>query len=63
VLASDGVIDIFGGGEGLGAFVAESRTQNPQELAEAVLDYCVRADRLAPHDDMTVISARIFARR
>ncbi|MDR3318327.1 MAG: SpoIIE family protein phosphatase [Clostridiales bacterium] len=60
VLASDGILDAIGGGEGLADCVNGMHTVNPQELASDILDRAMRIDKLAPHDDMTVITARIF---
>lgn len=60
ILATDGVTDVFADSESFRQFVAQKATLNPQELADAILKHCVKADKNLPHDDMSVIAARIF---
>ncbi|GHU99187.1 hypothetical protein FACS1894211_04160 [Clostridia bacterium] len=60
VLTSDGVTDEFGAQTDYLNLVNNIRTLNPQTLADEVLGYCVKKDKDAPHDDMTVLAARIY---
>jgi len=61
VLTSDGVTDVFPQVSDYSDFINNDRTLNPQMLADGLLARCVKLDRDAPHDDMTVLAARIYA--
>ncbi|HEY8423558.1 MAG TPA: SpoIIE family protein phosphatase [Clostridia bacterium] len=60
ILSTDGVTDVFNDFESYKSFVESINTANPQVMADAILDYCLKADKSAPHDDMSVICARVF---
>jgi stage II sporulation protein E len=60
ILSTDGVTDVFKDFGSYKAFVDSINTLNPQVMADTILDYCVKADKSAPHDDMSIICARIF---
>ncbi|MDR1093304.1 MAG: SpoIIE family protein phosphatase [Clostridiales bacterium] len=61
VLTSDGVTDVFASQADYLNLINNIRTANPQTLAGDVLKFCVKRDKDAPHDDMTVLAARIYA--
>ncbi|HEY8389888.1 MAG TPA: SpoIIE family protein phosphatase [Clostridia bacterium] len=60
ILSTDGVTDVFGDEQNYKAFIESVNTSNPQVLADEIMNYCIKADKSAPHDDMSVICARIF---
>lgn len=60
ILSTDGITDVFGDCENYKAFINSINTSNPQVLADEIMNYCIKADKNAPHDDMSVICARIF---
>ena len=60
ILSTDGVTDVFADTENYKAFVNSINTSNPQVMADEIMNYCIKADKNAPHDDMSVICARIF---
>lgn len=60
ILSTDGITDVFKDFESYKSFVESINTTNPQVLADEILNYCVKADKSAPHDDMSVICARVF---
>ncbi|HEY8444234.1 MAG TPA: SpoIIE family protein phosphatase [Clostridia bacterium] len=60
ILSTDGITDVFKDFESYKSFVESINTTNPQVMADTILDYCVKADKSAPHDDMSVICARVF---
>jgi stage II sporulation protein E len=60
ILSTDGITDAFKDFASYKSFVESINTANPQVLADEILNYCVKADKSAPHDDMSVICARVF---
>lgn len=60
VLATDGVCDVFNSSDDFIDAVNTYDTMNPQSLANKIVDHCVEADRFCPHDDMTVLCARLY---
>ncbi len=60
VLNTDGITDVFQSEQDYVNFLNNVRTANPQTLCNELLEYAVKADRHAPHDDMSVLAARIF---
>lgn len=60
IMGTDGITDVYEGPEEYRSFVNGIATVNPQILADEILNYCVKSDKSAPHDDMSVICARIF---
>lgn len=60
ILSTDGITDVFNDFVTYKNFVDSINTTNPQVMADTILDYCLKADKSAPHDDMSVICARIF---
>jgi serine/threonine protein phosphatase PrpC len=61
VLTSDGITDVFPSQAEYLNLINNIRTVNPQTLADDVLKFCVKSDKDAPHDDMTVLAARIYS--
>lgn len=60
ILSTDGITDVFSDCENYRAFINSINTSNPQVMADEIMNYCIKADKNAPHDDMSVICARIF---
>ncbi len=60
ILSTDGITDVFADPENYKAFINSVNTSNPQVMADEIMNYCVKEDKNAPHDDMSVICARIF---
>ncbi|MCL2751624.1 MAG: SpoIIE family protein phosphatase [Firmicutes bacterium] len=61
ILCTDGVSDVFDSPSDMANMVNAYTGQNPQTLANDIVNYCVQSDKYCPHDDMTVMCARIFA--
>ena len=59
VLVSDGIKDVFEGNE-LNVFINNLTTNNPQAIAEAILERALLLDKGLPHDDMTVLVGKLF---
>lgn len=60
ILASDGILDAFGGAEVLQNYVNNLKINNPQELCNMILEKATALSNGDPKDDMTVLCARIF---
>lgn len=60
VLVTDGVTDAYGEFSKLSKVIEDHEGNNPQELAEHILDGAVRRNRGRPRDDMTVVTLRVF---
>lgn len=60
VLATDGICDVFNCSDEFVNAINSYDAVNPQTLANQIVDHCVEADRYCPHDDMTVLCARLY---
>lgn len=60
IMATDGITDAFETTENLLEFVANLATNNPQTIADAILNEAVGLSEMSPKDDMTVLVARTF---
>ena len=60
VLATDGITDAFETSEKLGEFISRLATNNPQTIAEAVLNEALTINNMSAKDDMTVLIARTY---
>ncbi len=63
IMLSDGVLDGESGEEFLQETLAQVNTNNPQELANAILDAAMVRESYQPKDDMTVLVAGVFQRK
>ena len=65
IMVTDGVIDAFSKGENgeemLRRFLLETKTANPQEMAEKILKKAKEKNNI--RDDMTVLAATIWEKR
>ena len=62
VLTTDGVVDSFGSVEEMKNSIASMDTQNPQEVANRLLDAALKNYHSCPKDDMTVLVCKIFTK-
>jgi len=62
ILATDGVIDSFGNLDNLRDCLARQKTQNPQEMANNILDIAKNNYKNYPQDDMTILVGRLFSK-
>lgn len=60
VMVTDGITDAFETIEKLTEFISNLATNNPQTVAEAILNEAVQLNEMSPKDDMTVLVARTF---
>lgn len=60
LMATDGVIDMFETGEDMIEFVSHLATNNPQTIAEAILNEALIRSDMSAKDDMTVLVARTY---
>ena len=60
VLCTDGITDAFETEENLIEFVSKLANNNPQTLAETILNEALRLNSMSAKDDMTVLVARTF---
>lgn len=60
VLATDGITDAFETQESLADFVAHLATNNPQTIAESILNEALTRNEMTAKDDMTVLVARTY---
>ena len=60
IMATDGITDAFETTESLLEFVSNLATNNPQTIADAILNEAVGLSEMSPKDDMTVLVARTF---
>jgi stage II sporulation protein E len=60
IMVTDGVVDCIPGDEKeqfLEEFISELHMNNPQEIANAVLNQALELNQWVPKDDMTVLAA------
>jgi stage II sporulation protein E len=62
IFVSDGITDAFKTTRELENFINNSKTINPKELADEILEEAISLDKSLPSDDMTVLVVRIFKR-
>ena len=60
VMATDGIVDAFGDYENMIEFVSGLATNNPQTIAEAILNEALTLNEMSAKDDMTVLVARTY---
>ena len=60
ILTTDGIVDAFEGYENLKEFISTTATNNPQTIAEAILNEALSLNNMSAKDDMTVLVARTY---
>ena len=60
VMATDGITDAFKSQDNFVEFINHVATNNPQTIAEAVLNEAMRLNNMEAKDDMTVLVARTY---
>ena len=60
IMATDGIIDAFQNCESLIDFVSGTATNNPQTIAESILNEALVLSNMSAKDDMTVLVARTY---
>ena len=60
ILATDGVVDMFETSENMIEFVSQLASNNPQTIAETILNEALRLSGMSAKDDMTVLVARTY---
>ena len=60
IMATDGIIDAFETLENFQEFVCHLASNNPQTLAETILNEALRLNQMSAKDDMTVLVARTY---
>lgn len=58
ILATDGITDAFDGEENLVEYVSKLANNNPQTIAESILNEALMLNEMSAKDDMTVLVAR-----
>lgn len=62
IMMTDGITDGFKNTEILQDFINNIATNNPQEMAEAILNKVITQNKNIAKDDMTIIVAKVFER-
>lgn len=60
IMATDGVTDAFVSQENMIEYVSKLASNNPQTLAENILNEALRLNDMEAKDDMTVLVARTY---
>lgn len=60
IMMTDGIVDAFESYEHIIDFVSEQATNNPQTIAEAILNEALSLNGMSAKDDMTVLVARTY---
>ena len=60
ILATDGVADSFASDEEYTDFINNTKTLNPQELADKIMDKALENNHGVAVDDMTILVAKVF---
>ncbi len=60
IMSTDGIVDAFGDYESMLDFISGLATNNPQTIAEAVLNEALSLTGMSAKDDMTVLVARTY---
>ncbi len=60
IMATDGVMDAFADREDMIEYVSKISTNNPQTIAESLLNEALRLNDMTAKDDMTVLVARTY---
>ncbi len=60
IMATDGITDAFITQENMIEYVSKLASNNPQSIAEAILNEALRLNEMSAKDDMTVLVARTY---
>ena len=60
IMTTDGIVDAFETYENMIEFVSGLATNNPQTIAEAILNEALTLNDMSAKDDMTVLVARTY---
>ncbi|MBR4999266.1 MAG: SpoIIE family protein phosphatase, partial [Clostridia bacterium] len=60
IMATDGVVDVFETSENMIEFISRLATNNPQTIADAILNEALHLSNNSAKDDMTVLVARTY---
>lgn len=60
IMATDGIVDAFESYESLIEFISAIATNNPQTIAESILNEALSLNDMSAKDDMTVLVARTY---
>ena len=60
IMVTDGITDAFATEENLIEFVSKLATNNPQTIADAILNEALSLNDMSAKDDMTVLVARTY---
>lgn len=60
IMTTDGIVDAFETEENMIEFVSHLATNNPQTIAEALLNEALHLNQMNAKDDMTVLVSRIY---
>ena len=60
IMFTDGITDAFDGEEKIIDFVSNMATNNPQIIAESILNEALELSNMSAKDDMTVLVARTY---
>ncbi len=60
IMATDGITDAFKNEENLVEYASKLANNNPQTIAESILNEALRLNEMSAKDDMTVLVARTF---
>lgn len=60
IMATDGITDAFVSQENFVEYVSKLASNNPQTLAESILNEALRLNNMSARDDMTVLVARTY---
>lgn len=60
IMVTDGITDAFGSNEELMEFASKQASNNPQTLADSILNQALLLNEMSAKDDMTVLVARTY---
>lgn len=60
IMTTDGIVDAFKSEDNMIEFVSHLATNNPQTIAEAILNEALHLNEMNAKDDMTVLVSRIY---
>ena len=59
-MVTDGITDAFVSQENIIEYVSKLASNNPQTLAESILNEALRLNEMTAKDDMTVLVSRMY---